>query len=61
MIIKQNMTEKQQQTSIKNTLLIELFCSGLARRVQVGPLRQAGHAQGEQEEGEGKAPTLRRA
>ena len=47
------------QTSIKNTLLIELFCSGLARRVQVGPLRQAGHAQGEQEEGEGKAPTLR--
>ena len=36
-----------------------MFCSGLARRVQAGPLRQAGHAQGEQEEGEGEAPTLR--
>ena len=41
------------------TIDIELFCSGLARRVQAGPLRQAGYAQGEQEEGEGEAPTLR--
>ena len=40
------------------TIDIELFCSGLARRVQAGPLRQAGYAKGEQEEGKGEAPTL---
>ena len=36
-----------------------MSCSGLARRVQAGPLRQVGYAKGEQEEGEGEAPTLR--
>ena len=41
------------------TIDIELFCSGLARRVQAGPLRQAGYAQGEQEKSEGEASTLR--
>ena len=36
-----------------------MFCQGLARRVQAGPLRQAGYAQGEQEKSEGEASTLR--